>query len=97
MWNPSAETRKALDRIPPTNDLCEGILGLNDWIQKRTPNMGQRTVSGMLEILKNATMPWFCKQSRDFRDQIITLAKKRSEEVKREETNLRKNTDRRGN
>ena len=52
LWNPDQATRKALAKIQPTNDLCEGILGLNDWIQKRTPNFNQRTVSGMVEVLK---------------------------------------------
>ena len=39
----------ALAKIQPTNDICEGILGLNDWIQKHTPNFNHRIVSGMVE------------------------------------------------
>lgn len=63
------QTCKALQSIQPTNDLCEGILGLNDWLQKQTPNFSQSTVSGMVEILNNSTMPWFWKQDRYiFRD-----------------------------
>ena len=88
LWNPDPDTRKALAKIQPTNDLCEGILGLNDWLQKRTPNFSQRTVSGMVEVMKNSTMPWFWKQNRDFKDKIITLAKKRSNQVRREEKEL---------
>ena len=82
------DTRKALAKIQPTNDLCEGILGLNDWLQKRTPNFSQRTVSGMVEVLKNSTMPWFWKQNKDFKDKIIILAKNRSNQVIREEKEL---------
>ena len=88
LWNPDTDTRKALAKIQPTNDLCEGILGLNDWLQKRTPNFSQRTVSGMVEVLKNSTMPWFWKQNKDFKDKIIILAKKRSNQVIREEKEL---------
>ena len=44
LWNPSQEIRKKLETIDPTNDLCESILGLNDWLQKRNPNYSQRTV-----------------------------------------------------
>ena len=29
-WNPDLDTHKALAKIQLTNDLCEGILGLND-------------------------------------------------------------------
>ena len=88
LWNPDPDTRKALAKIQPTNDLCEGILGLNDWLQKRTPNFSQLTVSGMVEVMKNSTMPWFWKQNKDFKDKIITLAKKRSNQVRREEKKL---------
>ena len=88
LWNPDTDTRKALAKIQPTNDLCEGILGLNDWLQKRTANFSQRTVSGMVEVLKNSTMPWFWKQNKDFKDKIIILAKKRSNQVIREEKEL---------
>ena len=52
LWNPDPDTRKALEKVRPTNDLCERILGLNDWIQKRTPNISQQKVSGMVEVLK---------------------------------------------
>ena len=57
LWNPDQATRKALANTQPTNDLCEGILGLNDWIQKHIPNFNQRTVSGMVEVLKTPPCP----------------------------------------
>ena len=38
--------------------------------------------------MKNSTMPWFWKQNKDFKDKIITLAKKRSNQVRREEKEL---------
>ena len=85
LWKPNQAVCNALGNIEPTNDLCEGILGLNDWIQKRTPNFSQRTVSAMVEVLKNSTMPWFCKQTTDVKDKIISLAKRRSEQVRKEE------------
>ena len=42
-WSPSDAIKKALAPVEPTNDLCEGILGLNDWRQKVTPNCSQRS------------------------------------------------------
>ena len=77
--------KKALADVGPTNDLCEGILGLNDWLQKVTPNLTQRTVSTMVEVLRNSTMPWFLKQNKETRDRIINLARRRSKRVRQED------------
>ena len=81
LWEPSTEIKEKLKDIDPTNDLCESVLGLNDWLQKRNPNYAQRTVSTMVEVLRNATMPWFVKQERDTKDKIIHLARIRANKV----------------
>ena len=47
-----------------------------------TPNLAQRTVSTMVEVLRNSTMPWFLKQDKETRDRIINLARKRSKRVR---------------
>ncbi len=85
LWTPSAVMKKALADIDPTNDLCESIIGLNDWLQKGTPNFSQRTVSTMVEVLRNSTMPWFLRQDKEMRDKITNLAKKRSKLVRQED------------
>lgn len=82
LWSPSETVKTVLAEVEPTNDLCESILGLNDWLQKVTPNFTQRTVSGMVEVLRNSTMPWFLKQDKDM---IINLARRRSKRVKQED------------
>ena len=89
LWFPCDAVKKALAHVEPTNDLCEGILGLNDWLQKVTPNLSQRTVSTMVEVLRNSTLPWFLKQDKDMRDRIINLARKRSRRVRQEDCKLR--------
>ena len=35
-WTPSDSTKTLLEKIEPTNDIGESILGLNDWLQKDT-------------------------------------------------------------
>ena len=82
LWSPSDTVKAALAHVQPTNDLCEGIPGLNDWLQKVTPSLAQRTVSTMVEVLRNSTMPWFLKQDKEVRDRIINLARKRSKRVR---------------
>ena len=76
-WEPSAEVKRILQSLPATNDATESILGLNDWLFKRNPNFHQRTVSTLVEVMKNSTMTWFCRQEKDTCDRIISLAKKR--------------------
>ena len=78
-WEPTGEVKRVLQ--PPTNDVTESILGLNDWLYKRNPNFHQRTVSTLIEVVKNSTMTWFNKQEKDTRDKIISLAKKRRKVV----------------
>lgn len=81
LWEPSSEIREKLKDTDPTNDLYESVLGLNDWLQKRNPNYSQRTVSTMVEVLRNATMPWFVKQEREMKNKIIKLARVRANKV----------------
>ena len=57
MWDPTDDVRKTIEGLEATNDVTESILGLNDWLQKRVPNYAQRTVSTLVEVAKNATMP----------------------------------------
>lgn len=87
LWSPSETIKKALANVDPTNDLCESILGLNDWLQKVTPNFNQRTVTGMVELMKNS-MSWFTQQDKEMRDKIINLARKHSKRVKQEDREL---------
>lgn len=70
-WNPADNSLKnVLHSLPPTNDVAESILGLNDWLFKRNPNFKQRTVSTLVEVMKNSSMKWFRQQEEDTRDRI---------------------------
>ena len=40
--------------------------------------MIQRTVTTMVEVMKNATMPWFSKQEKTTKDKIIDMARKKN-------------------
>ena len=84
LWNPSEKVKSLLFNLEPTNDMCESILGLNDWLQKSTQNLSQRTVTTMVEVMRNATMPWFLKQEKAVKDDIITLARQKVHRIKQE-------------
>ena len=37
-WDPEPETKEILRKLEPNNDLCESILGLNDYLFTAIPN-----------------------------------------------------------
>ena len=76
-WDP--DTLKDLE---PSNDLCESILGLNDYFCTALPNLVQLTKSNLVEIKKNHTMKWFNVLPKDRQIVIIELAVKRRKEVR---------------
>ena len=51
-WNPEPAVEATLKRLKPNNDLCESILGLNDYLTT-IPNLHQLTRSNMIQVKKN--------------------------------------------
>ena len=68
--------------MEPSNDLCESMLGLNDYLCTALPNMHQLTRSNLIEIKKNHTMNWFNDLPPEKQDFMINLAVKNRTEVK---------------
>ena len=83
LWEPSESEKEVLCDIDPTNDVAESVLGLNDWLQKTTANLSQRSVTNMVEVMKNGTMPWFARQAKEFKNNIFKLARARVNEIKK--------------
>ena len=84
-WAPEPAIEAILREIKPNNDLCESILGLNDYLATAIPNMHQMSRSNLIQAKKNKTMQWFHKLSQDQKSTIVELAIKRREEVKRQD------------
>ena len=83
-WAPSPSVREALKNVEATNDACESVLGLNDWLQKTTPNMAQRTVSAMVQTKKNKTLEWLLSQNQQHTDSVINLARSKAKTILKE-------------
>ncbi len=82
-WNPDdAETIDALKHLEPSNDLCESMLGLNDYLCTALPNMQQLTRSNLVEIKKNHTMTRFNSLPPEKQEFMVNLAIKNRKEVK---------------
>lgn len=73
-WNPKEETKKILKSLKPSNDLCESILGLNDYLTTALPNLHQMTKSNLTEMKKNKTIPWLNEQPQSIQGTLIDMA-----------------------
>ena len=54
--NPDPHTEAVLRQLKPNNDLCESMLGLNDYLVTALPNMQQPNFK---------TMKWYAGLSQD--------------------------------
>ena len=61
-WKPEPAIKAILEQLKPNNDVCESILGLNDYFTTAIPNLHQLIRSNMIQVKKNETMQWFHKQ-----------------------------------
>ena len=73
--------KEILKKLPPTNDLCESLLGRNDHLTTSIPNLCQLARSNLIETKKNKTMQWLGEEERE---QVIGLAVKSREKVKKD-------------
>ena len=74
-----------LQKLKPSNDLCESILCLNDYLTTAFPNMLQVTRSNLIEIKKNNTIKWYDSLPHEQKDKIRV---KVMEEYRCNETSL---------
>ena len=82
-WDPQPHIKIILSEISPSNDICESILGLNDYLNTAIPNMHQQTRSNLTQIKKNKTMEWLQMLPQQKQDEVMNLAyTKRSDVLK---------------
>lgn len=82
-WDPDHKTTAILKELQPSNDLCESILGLNDYLTTTIPNLHQMTRSNLIEV-KNKTMQWMNHLPEDQFETVVDYAVKRRKDVMRE-------------
>ena len=92
-WNPTGDVKKILSELKPNNDICESILGLNDWISGQIPNLKQSTCSTLVKVKRNHTLSWLDQLSNDGLDEVVMLAvgnnKEQKEQIKADEEKIR--------
>ena len=84
-WDPdNPNIRKQLAELKPSNDLCKSILGLNDYLTTKIPNLNQTSISNLVEIKKNHSIKWLNTLTDTEQKHMITLAADLRESVHKE-------------
>ena len=73
-WDPDPKIKEILAKLNPSNDLCESILGLNDYLNTAIPNMHQVTRSNLVQLKKNKTVQWLQQLPQSQQSDVIDLA-----------------------
>lgn len=73
-WDPEPKIKEILAKLNPSNDLCESILGLNDYLNTAIPNMHQVTRSNLVQLKKNKTVQWLQQLPQSQQSDVIDLA-----------------------
>lgn len=83
-WDPDPVTRQVLNTLEPSNDICESILGLNDYLSTAIPNMSQETRTNLVEVKKNKTVSWLDSLSQVEQNSIVTLAQESRKDLEKQ-------------
>ena len=81
-WDPDPNVKNELDKLKPTNDLYESILGLNDYLTTSLPNLHQASHSNLVQVKKNKTIQWLEGLTEPQQHQVIDLAVRSRQDVK---------------
>ena len=73
-WEPDPDEKKVLTQIKPSNDLCESILGLNDYLTTALPNLHQVSRSNLVSAKKNKAIEWLDDLTDEQQLNVIELA-----------------------
>ncbi len=82
-WNPAPDVATVLKSLKPNNDVCESILGLNDYLSTVMPNLHQMSKSNLVQAKKNKTVQWLDGLPSDQQHNIVEFARKSRVQVKK--------------
>ena len=68
--------------LPPSNDVCESILDLNDYLTTVVPNLHQMSRSNLVQLKKNKMMKWLSDLPNEMQTAVIDMAVKQRRQVK---------------
>ena len=80
-WNPDKQIQDVLRQLPPSNDVCESILSLNDYLTTVVPNLHQMSRLNLVQ-LRNKMMKWLSDLPNEMQTAVIDMAVKQRRQVK---------------
>ena len=83
-WEPDEKVKQVLRELKPSNDVCESILGLNDYLTTAVPNLHHQAHSNLVQVKKNKTLKWLSNLQEDDQSTVIDLAVKQRRLVTKE-------------
>ena len=86
-WDPKECVKKVLAELKPSNDLCESILGHNDYLTTAIPNLHQVSRSNLVQVKKNQAMKWLDELPCEQQLRVLDLAVKERQNVVKEYKN----------
>ena len=82
-WEQSdPQIKEIRSQMKPSNDFCESLLGLNDYLSTALPNLHQVARSNLIELKKNKSLKWFNDLPDNQQLSIIDFAIEKREAVK---------------
>ena len=73
-WDPEPSVKEVLAGLKPSNDFCESILGLNDYLTTALPNLTQASRSNLVQVKKKHTMQWLDTLPEKDQVKVLNLA-----------------------
>ena len=82
--------RNILAELQLSNDLCDSIFGLNDYLTTALPNLHQVARSNLVKVKKNKTMKWLDSLPDDHQTKVIDLSVESRQAVRGEHVETEK-------
>ena len=83
-WDADEQTKDILRQLKPSNDVCESVLGLNDYLTTAIPNMHQTARSNLIQLKRNKTLKWLSSLPGNEQKSVLDLAVKQRRCVSKE-------------
>ena len=83
-WDPEPAMKDILSQLKPTNDVCESVLGLNDYLTTAIPNLHPMTRANLVQVKKNKTLKWLSSLPETHQVSVINHAIKQRHSVLKE-------------
>ena len=80
-WDADKKVKEVLDQLKPSNDVCESILGMNDYLTTAIPNLHPMSRSNLIQVKRNKTLQWLSNLPKEEQIAVVDMAVKQRRHV----------------